>query len=72
MPEYKLRYPHDQRKQWAYENACDCILWGFRHDRLEIVWIKSFTTLQSLVEGSAGRRKSRNDIRRNRKWQNMR
>lgn len=28
MPEYKLRYPHDQRKQWAYENACDCIMLG--------------------------------------------
>lgn len=28
MPEYKIRYPHDQRKQWAYENACDCISWG--------------------------------------------
>lgn len=28
MPEYKLRYPKDLRKQWAYENACDCILLG--------------------------------------------
>lgn len=28
MPEYKLRYPHDQRKQGAYENACDCIMYG--------------------------------------------
>ena len=28
MSEYKLRYPKDQRKQWAYENACDCIIFG--------------------------------------------
>ena len=28
MPEYRLRYPHDDRKQWAYENACDCIIYG--------------------------------------------
>lgn len=28
MPEYKLRYPCDQQKQQAYENACDCIMWG--------------------------------------------
>lgn len=28
MPEYKIRYPHDDRKQWAYENACDCIIFG--------------------------------------------
>lgn len=28
MPEYRLRYPDDQQKQQAYENACDCIVWG--------------------------------------------
>lgn len=28
MEEYPIRYPRDMRKQWAYENACDCILWG--------------------------------------------
>ena len=28
MPEYKLRYPCDQQKQQAYEDACDCISSG--------------------------------------------
>lgn len=28
MSEYKLRYPKSIRKQWAYENACDCIMLG--------------------------------------------
>lgn len=28
MMEYKLRYPKNLRKQWAYENACDCIIFG--------------------------------------------
>ena len=28
MMEYKVRYPKSARKQWAYENACDCIMLG--------------------------------------------
>lgn len=28
MPEYTIRYPDNDRKQSAYENACDCILSG--------------------------------------------
>lgn len=28
MSEYKLRYPENDLKQDAYENACDCITCG--------------------------------------------
>ena len=28
MPEYTIRYPDNDRKQSAYENACDCIMYG--------------------------------------------
>ena len=63
MPEYKIRYPHDQRKQWAYENACDCISWGVRYDGLEILWIKYRTALYSVVESGAGRWKFKYGIR---------
>ena len=28
MPEYKIRFPQDQRMQDIYEKACDCIFSG--------------------------------------------